>query len=223
MRGARSVRLARALLAGALVCGLPSLAPAAPPGAQGSSARPIAGPSFVGYPTSRTASGPRFDFARLDGTPVPEVMRIAETVVGLAPLAQLQAINTRVNRVRARDDLVNYGVDDYWATPAEFFRNGGDCEDYAIAKYAVLERLGWPRERMWIVVLRETVISPIHAVLMVQYDGRLWTLDNLGDRVFVHGAIDYYRPSYSLNRFGIWWHGAPPQLAGALPGTPSAR
>ncbi len=115
----------------------------------------------------------------------------------------------------ARDDLDNYGTDDHWATPREFFRNGGDCEDYAIAKYAALERLGWPAERMWIVVLRETVISLIHAVLMVEYDGRLWTLDNLGDGIFVHGQIDYYRPAYSLNRFGRWSHGtASAALAG---------
>src|SRR5262249_5961815 len=106
-----------------------------------------------------------------------------------------------------------YGVEDHWATPQEFFRRGGDCEDYAIAKYAVLEHLGWPRERLWIVVMRETVISPIHAVLMVELEGRLWTLDNLSDRVFEHGRVDYYRPAYSLNRFGAWSHGGPVALA----------
>ena len=200
MRRARSLRMFGALVAGVWLSALALPVAARPTDA-------AAGPHFAGYPTDSRAMVPRFDFRRLDGGPVPEVERIALAVAGLPPLAQIAAVNARVNRVPARDDEDVYGVDDHWATPREFFRNGGDCEDFAIAKYAVLERLGWPRERMWIVVLRETVISPIHAVLMVQHEGRLWTLDNLGDRIFEHGRVDYYRPAYSLNRFGLWSHG----------------
>jgi predicted transglutaminase-like cysteine proteinase len=198
MRRARSFRtvcLATALLGWAVA------APSRAGAADG------AGPHFTDYPTTHSAARPRFDFARIDGAATPEISRIAEAVGGLPALAQLQAVNTRVNRVPWRDDRDNYGQDDHWATPQEFFRKGGDCEDYAIAKYAVLERLGWPARRMWIVVLRETVISLVHAVLMVEHDGKLWTLDNLGDRIFVDGQIDYYRPAYSLNRFGSWSHG----------------
>jgi predicted transglutaminase-like cysteine proteinase len=217
MRRARSLRIAGVLLASALLSGAP-----APVGATAPADAP--GPRFAGYPTTPAKIHPRFNFARLDGAPSPEVERIAAAAAGLAPVVQLQAVNTRVNRVPARDDRANYGVDDYWATPQEFFRNGGDCEDYAIAKYAVLERLGWPRARMWVVVLRETVISPVHAVLMVEHDGSLWTLDNLGDRVFEHGRIGYYRPAYSLNRFGIWSHGvASPALADNRGATPTGR
>jgi predicted transglutaminase-like cysteine proteinase len=171
------------------------------------------GPRFAGLVTEPDRDAPHFDFARLDSDRAPAVRAIADSVAGLAPLAQLQAVNARVNRVPLRDDRDNYGVPDHWATPQEFFRRGGDCEDYAIAKLAVLERLGWPPARMWIVVLRETVISPMHAVLMVQHDGALWTLDNLGDRLFVHGQIDFYRPAYSLNRTGRWSHGGEAWLA----------
>jgi predicted transglutaminase-like cysteine proteinase len=220
MRRARSLQLVRALVMGAWLGAALAASAAARPAGDGVAA----GPQFAGYPTDPSAEAPRFDFARLDGAPVPEVERIAAAVAGLAPLAQLQAVNARVNRVPTRDDRDTYGVDDHWATPREFFRNGGDCEDYAIAKYAVLERLGWTRSRLWIVVLRETVISPIHAVLMVQHEGRLWTLDNLGDRVFEHGRVDYYRPAYSLNRFGIWSHGvASAALADNRGTTPSGR
>ncbi len=172
-----------------------------------------AGPRFVGYVTEPGDQRPRFDFAALDGDGAPEVRAIAGAVAHLPARAQLQAVNARVNRVPWRDDRETYGVEDHWATPQEFFRKGGDCEDYAIAKYAVLERLGWPPSRMWIVVMRETVISSVHAVLMVEHDGRLWTLDNLGERVFVHGQLDWYRPGYSLNRFGLWSHGGSIALA----------
>lgn len=175
------------------------------------SARPVVhpgvgGPHFVGYPTIRSAALPSFDFTQLDGIAAAEVRLIAAAAAGREALDQLEIVNQRVNRVPARADRDNYGIEDYWATPQEFFRRGGDCEDYAIAKYAILERLGWPSDRMWVVVLRETLISPPHAVLLVEKDGILWTLDNLGDRVFEHGRVDFYRPAYSVNRHGVWSH-----------------
>ena len=218
MRRARSVLLLCVLLAVAAAVG-DAMADGAPrPGAI-----LAGGPRFVGFPTGRADATPQFDFARLDGAAAPEVQTIAAAVAGLSPLAQLYAVNARVNRVPRRDDWSNYGVADHWATPREFFRRGGDCEDFAIAKYAVLERLGWPPERLWIVVLRETVMSPVHAVLMVEHAGRLWTLDNLGDPPFEHGGLDYYRPAYSLNRFGQWSHGAPAGLAGQRASASGAR
>lgn len=175
------------------------------------SARPVThqgagGPHFVGYPTIRSVALPSFDFARLDGVAAPAVRLIAAAAAGHEALDQLEIINQRVNRVPARADRDNYGLEDYWATPQEFFSKGGDCEDYAIAKYAILERLGWPSDRMWVVVLRETLMSPPHAVLLVEKDGLLWTLDNLADHVFEHGRVDFYRPAYSVNRHGLWSH-----------------
>ena len=42
----------------------------------------------------------------------------------------LQRINSFLNRVPYREDINHWGVEDYWATPAETVAsNGGDCED----------------------------------------------------------------------------------------------
>ena len=57
---------------------------------------------------------------------------------------QLRAVNLFVNRWPYRPDQDTYGRRDHWATPLEFFANSGDCEDYAIAKYVSLRRLGVP-------------------------------------------------------------------------------
>jgi len=172
-------------------------------------------PRFPGYTTARSTAAPPFDFAHLGRALPAAAHRIAEASASLPPMTQLAAINARVNRVPMRDDRETYGTEDHWARPDEFFRNGGDCEDYAIAKYAILESLGWPAEAMWVVVIRETAISLTHAVLVVRHDERLWTLDNLGDRVLAFGQIDFYRPALSINRFGTWIHHV---LAAALPG-----
>ena len=56
-----------------------------------------------------------------------------------------RAVNRFVNGWAYRADADNYGRSDYWATPLEFFRRSGDCEDYVIAKYRSLRLLGLRR------------------------------------------------------------------------------
>jgi transglutaminase-like putative cysteine protease len=57
---------------------------------------------------------------------------------------QLIQVNRYVNEIQYMQDVANWGESDHWAAPAEFFANGGDCEDYAIAKYFLLRELGVP-------------------------------------------------------------------------------
>src|SRR5262249_12661608 len=48
------------------------------------------------------------------------------TLKGQDRMRQLEAVNDHMNRFPYRSDYANYGVEDYWATPREFFANGGD-------------------------------------------------------------------------------------------------
>src|SRR5690554_7786744 len=49
---------------------------------------------------------------------------------------QVQLVNSFFNRVPFVSDLQHWNQEDYWATPVEMLAtNGGDCEDYSIAKY----------------------------------------------------------------------------------------
>jgi predicted transglutaminase-like cysteine proteinase len=125
---------------------------------------------------------------------------------GLSPLEQLAAVHAYVNRVHWVDDRRNYGAADYWATPDEFFARGGDCEDYAFAKYETLKQLGFPPEQMRILVLTDLKMREPHAVLLVLVDGRLWSLDNNLRNIFPADAIRHYAPIYSINETGWWLH-----------------
>lgn len=125
---------------------------------------------------------------------------------GLSPLEQVADVHAYVNRVRWVDDRRNYGVSDYWASPDEFFVRGGDCEDYAFAKYDTLKRLGFPPEQMRILVLTDLKMREPHAVLLVLVDGRLWSLDNNLRNIFPADAIRHYDPIYSINETGWWLH-----------------
>jgi|SRR5882672_10389396 len=78
----------------------------------------------------------------------------------------LTVVNAYFNRARFLSDDEHWGVDDFWATPAEFVAsNGGDCEDYAIAKYFALKELGVPITRMRITYVMSKLVKEAHMVL----------------------------------------------------------
>lgn len=81
-------------------------------------------------------------------------------------LTYLARVNDYFNRVRFVPDPQHWGIDDYWATPAEFFASGGgDCEDYAIAKYFALKELGVPTTRLRITYVTSSLVREAHMVL----------------------------------------------------------
>lgn len=119
---------------------------------------------------------------------------------------QIRRINSYMNRHYYVVDPVNWGVPDYWASPYQFFRKDGDCEDYAIAKYFSLLRLGFEQNDLRIVVLNDTNLDAIHAVLAVYLDGEVYILDNQVKQVVKHGSIKHYSPIYSINETAWWRH-----------------
>ena len=55
-----------------------------------------------------------------------------EFLRGLPMNKMISGVNDIVNRIPYVSDAALYGQTDYWATPMEFIKNGGDCEDFAI-------------------------------------------------------------------------------------------
>ena len=54
-------------------------------------------------------------------------------------MISVKSINRALNAIRYQSDGAGKDV---WKTPNEFKKNGGDCEDYAIAKYFELKKRG---------------------------------------------------------------------------------
>ena len=119
---------------------------------------------------------------------------------------QLREINAYINRTPFVSDAINYGVVDHWATPREFFARGGDCEDFAIAKYMSLRRLGWDMDLIRIAVVMDERRRELHGVLAVKTGGTVLILDNLLPEPTDHRQIPHYRPIYSINEFAWWSH-----------------
>lgn len=119
---------------------------------------------------------------------------------------QLREINRYANEKDYILDLDNYGVEDYWAIPREFFSNGGDCEDFAITKYFSLRWLGYPLDAMRIVVVQDTNLRVAHAVLAVASGRDILVLDNQVHDVLRHRQVVHYAPVYSINERSWWIH-----------------
>lgn len=84
-------------------------------------------------------------------------------------LDEMYRVDKMVNQVPYVEDVNNE-----WKSPEQFFREGGDCEDYAIAKFVILRDLGFKDLKM---VAYETP-EGTHMVLVVEIGGWKYKLDN---------------------------------------------
>ncbi|HMR30251.1 MAG TPA: transglutaminase-like cysteine peptidase [Geminicoccaceae bacterium] len=128
---------------------------------------------------------------------------------GAPEMQQAREVNNFLNQWRYRPDNENWGRSDYWATPLEFLRRSGDCEDYVIAKYVSLRSLGFPAERLRMVVLRDSLRNLAHAVLAAHIGDEVYVLDNLSNAVLPQSRLTHYIPYYSVNEESRWAHVAP--------------
>jgi predicted transglutaminase-like cysteine proteinase len=121
-------------------------------------------------------------------------LHYAASLRGRDPVSRLEAVNSYVNaRVRFVDDRVQFGVSDRWLAASETLARGrGDCEDFAIAKRAMLRAAGFADRDLYLVVLKDLTRRADHAVLVVRANGRFLVLDNGTDRIVDSSdAVDY--------------------------------
>jgi predicted transglutaminase-like cysteine proteinase len=123
-----------------------------------------------------------------------------------SPMEQLRTVNAFFNQWPYRLDIEAYGASDYWASPEEFLKRSGDCEDYSIVKYFALEQVGFKAEKMRIVVVQDQIRNVGHAVLAVYFNETAYILDNLSNLVLSHDRYRHYIPQYSINGTSRWAH-----------------
>ncbi len=129
----------------------------------------------------------------------------------MVPMDELQGFNMLWNKVPYYSDLEHWGVEDYWATPVETMSsNGGDCEDYSIAKYFSLRELGIPAQNLRITYVRSLKLNTPHMVLAYYPapDADPYILDNLTGELTPASARADLVPIYSFNDEDLWGAGA---------------
>jgi predicted transglutaminase-like cysteine proteinase len=119
----------------------------------------------------------------------------------------LVKVNRFFNMFHFIDDIKLWGVNNYWATPVEFIGvNGGDCEDYSIAKYFTLLELGIADEKMRITMVKALHLNQYHMVL-AYYDTPAsipLILDNIDGEIKPANKRNDLIPIYSFNGSQLW-------------------
>jgi len=123
--------------------------------------------------------------------------------------AKLEAANAAINRHPYVTSMRNWGESNHWETPLEFLRKGGQCQDYAIAKYLALRAAGVPAERVRVVVLRDMRLGVDHAVTVAYGEGEALVLDNQSGALLAPDSLLHYQPYYSISEQGWWLHRGP--------------
>tara|TARA_R110002072_G_scaffold36524_2_gene107495 strand:+ start:37758 stop:38459 length:702 start_codon:yes stop_codon:yes gene_type:complete len=120
---------------------------------------------------------------------------------------KLIQVNDFFNRIRFVADQNHWQKTDYWATPIEFLAtDGGDCEDFAIAKYITLRALNVPDDKLRITYVKALTLNQAHMVL-TYYDSPSAipsVLDNLDPIIKTADKRTDLQPVYSFNGDGLW-------------------
>jgi len=139
------------------------------------------------------------------------------TIESMKSMPEAQKLKTANNffnrRIRWVQDPEAWGQKDYWATPLETMGNGkGDCEDFAIAKYAMLLLAGVDVDRLRITYVKAQMGGPnskIHAAHMVLAyyptpSAVPEILDNLITDIYPATKRTDLTPVYGFNSKGLW-------------------
>jgi len=121
--------------------------------------------------------------------------------------SKLDAVNAFFNEMNFVSDVAHWGREDYWATPVEFLgTNGGDCEDFSVAKYFTLRELGVPDERMSLTYVKSLTLNQAHMVVTYfpQPSADPLVLDNIDGRIRRASTRTDLLPVYSFNGENLW-------------------
>lgn len=120
---------------------------------------------------------------------------------------KLIKINDFFNMLTFVDDIELWGQKDYWATPNEFIgAGGGDCEDFTIAKYLTLRKLGVADEKLRLIYVKALELDQFHMVL-AYYETPSSVpvlLDNLDSEIKPATQRTDLLPIYSFNGKNLW-------------------
>ena len=129
----------------------------------------------------------------------------------LKTLKKLKLVNNFFNNIKYMRDIKHWKKRDYWATPMEFSGTAaGDCEDYAIAKYFTLLKVGIPEKKLRIAYVKllrkKTKYEEAHMVLTYYHkpNSTPIILDNVNKKLKLASKRKDLKLIYSFNAAGLY-------------------
>jgi predicted transglutaminase-like cysteine proteinase len=108
---------------------------------------------------------------------------------------ELVAVNKAIN---ATPYVAEVGDD--WAPITDM---GGDCDSYATAKMQALYKIGWPLSAMRLATCW-TETGEYHAVLLVDFDGTTFVMDNRRPYPTSHDLLPYKWDKFQIAGTQQW-------------------
>ncbi|WP_371871902.1 transglutaminase-like cysteine peptidase [Pontibacterium sinense] len=133
--------------------------------------------------------------------------RLLDNLQNDSEAEKIRKVNDFFNKVRFVNDINHWKKEDYWATPVEFLiTNGGDCEDFSIAKYYTLREVGVPDSKMSIAYVKAIEYNQAHMVLTYYKtpDSMPVILDNLIPQIKPANQRPDLIHVYSFNGDNLW-------------------
>lgn len=153
------------------------------------------------------------------------VMRLNELfaqISGASEITKVGMVNDFTNQhVLFVDDSNLWGMEDYWASPLETFGKGaGDCEDFSIAKYTLLKKLGVSQDKLRLTYVRARMSSgAIRPHMVLTYYATPTSdplvLDNLNFELLPASRRGDLAPVFSFNDKGLFVANNPNMRAGS--------
>ncbi len=136
---------------------------------------------------------------------------LMQQIKPLNDFRKIQVINNYFNQFKNISDLTLWGTKEYWATPKELLsQNGGDCEDFAVAKYYFLKKAGVREKSLRlayvIAYIKETMSIENHLVLLYynKSTDQEYVLDNINksiEPVLQRKDLSY---QFAFNQLKVW-------------------
>jgi predicted transglutaminase-like cysteine proteinase len=137
--------------------------------------------------------------------PAPALIAIIAQGVGHRGRTRIGMVNRAVNlAITPMSDQAQWGVPDRWSAPLETLQSSrGDCEDYAIVKYAALLGAGISESDLKIVIFKNLLPNEDHAALAAYVDGQWLILDNRTLTLVSDTDVMRAIPEYVLDQNGV--------------------
>lgn len=132
---------------------------------------------------------------------------LISTAQDLPEKEKLDAVNDFFNQIRFLNDIDHWKQQDYWATPVEFLiTNGGDCEDFSIAKYYTLREVGVDISKLSIAYVKALTLNQAHMVLTYyeRPSSVPMVLDNIDPTIKPANKRPDLLHVYSFNGDNLW-------------------
>jgi len=119
----------------------------------------------------------------------------------------------RIGRInRAVNFAIRFAIQPTWTSPLSALAAGvGDCKQYAVLKYALLQAAGFAPEDLRLVIVRIKSLRNYHAVVAVRHGSHWFVLDNRSLAVVQSTELlAYYVPLLTPDHQGVRQFVLPP-------------